>query len=135
MAVRAHRKDAYSTTLALAVASGQVVTEGLGVVLASDTTCQVAGADSDLIIGIARTSQTAGEEVVIDLFGPIIPVKVGTGGATRGKKAKHVADGFTDATAHNSDGTGNESTYGIFLQSGVAADIVGLVPGAANRGV
>jgi hypothetical protein len=134
MATRAHRKDAYSTTLALAVASGQVVTAGLGVVFASDTTCQVAGA-SDLIFGIARTSQTAGQEVVIDLFGPIIPVKVGTGGATRGTKAKHVTDGFTDATAHNSDGTGNESTYGIFLQSGLAGDIVGMVPGAANRGV
>ena len=55
---------------------------------------------------------------------------------TRGTKAKLEADGHTDATTHNSDGTGNESTYGIFLQSGTVGQTVGLLlSGAANRGV
>lgn len=57
----------------------------------------------------------------------ILPVKVGTGGATRGKWAKVVADGMTDATPSGAGTTATE-TAGIFEQNGVAGDIVGLIP-------
>ena len=65
-----------------------------------------------------------------------MPNTGGTNGATRGTKAKLEADGFTDASTHDSDGTGNESTYGIFLASGTVGQFVGLLlSGSANRGV
>lgn len=124
--------------LVIGYAVGTSVTEGEAVVLTTDTTIDDAGGASDLAIGIAQaTSSTAGAIVDVVMFGnAVVPVTVGTGGATRGTKAKLVADGFTDATTHNSDGTGNESTYGIFIQSGVATNKVGLLlSGAANRGV
>lgn len=53
--------------------------------------------------------------------GGVIPVKVGTGGATEGSPAKVVATGFTNGT------TGTELA-GYFTQTGVAGDIVGMVP-------
>lgn len=61
------------------------------------------------------------------LGGPVIPVKVGTGGATRGKYAKVVSDGFTDAAESVTTPAGANSA-GFFTQSGVAGDIIGLVP-------
>jgi len=119
------------------VAASDTATKGEAVLLDSDTTIDDCDAASDLAIGIAMESGTPGDVVEVCLFGhAVAPVKVGTGGATRGTKAKLAADGFTDATAHDSDGTGNESTYGIFLQSGTAGQFVGLLlSGAANRGV
>ena len=73
--------------------------------------------------------------VEIYLFGPVIPVTVGTGGATRGTKAVAVADGFTDAATHDSDGTGNESNYGVFMQTGTAGQIIGMMLMVGNRGL
>jgi len=120
------------------VASGDTATKGEAVVLDSDTTIDDADGASDLAVGIALDTKTAGQKCRVAMFGfAVVPVKVGTGGATRGAKAKLAADGFTDATAHDSDGTGNESTYGQFLAS--ASTVGDLVPlllsGAANRGV
>jgi hypothetical protein len=57
----------------------------------------------------------------------VIPVKVGTGGATRGKFAKCVADGVTDATPDVATPAAM-NVVGFFTQSGVAGDIVGMVP-------
>lgn len=134
---RRHTKNALILTFA--VASGQSVTEGEAVVLASDSTVQDAGGASDLAVGIARQSGTGAnsDRVEVTMFGYAVErVLVGTGGATRGTKAKLVADGFTDATTHDSDGTGNESTYGVFMETGVVGDYVGLLlSGAGNRGV
>lgn len=131
----ANRQTAYATVKAYTVATGQVVTEGYMVVLASDTTVQNGGASSDLGIGIARNSATAGQVVDIYLFGPIIPVVVGTGGCTRGTKAIHIADGFTDAPAHDSSGGTDNAIYGVFTESGSAGDMRGLMIGlGGNRG-
>ena len=119
------------------VESGQSVTIGEGVVLASDTTVQDAGAASDLAVGVAVATTSAGNLAEIMMYGfAVVPCTVGTTGATRGKKALLEATGHCDATAHDSDGTGNQSTYGVFLQSGTSGQRVGLLlSGAANRGV
>ena len=119
------------------VAATDTATKGEAVLLDSDTTIDDCNAASDLAIGVALEAGTAGDTVEVALFGyGIAPVIVGTAGATRGTKAQLAADGFVDATAHDSDGTGNQSTYGIFLQSGTVGQFVGLLlSGAANRGV
>ena len=72
---------------------------------------------------------TAGKKVQMAYLAGacIIPVKVGTGGATRGKFAKVVADGVTDATQTVTTPLACE-VVGYFTQSGVAGDIVGMVP-------
>lgn len=57
----------------------------------------------------------------------VIPVKVGTGGATRGKLAKVVSDGFTSA-APTATTPVDMNVAGFFTQSGSAGDIVGMVP-------
>lgn len=77
----------------------------------------------------AVTPGAAGDEVTVARLGggQVLPVKVGTGGATRGLFAKVVADGVTDATP-----AGAETTYvfvvGMFAQDGSAGDVVGLYP-------
>ena len=128
------RKVTHATQHTFTVAAGQATTVGELVVLASDTTVQDAGGASDLGIGIAKITQTAGLRVDVWLFGPVIPVAVGTGDATRGTKAVAVADGWTDAAAHDSDGTANASQYGVFMQSGTAGQTVGMMIAVGNRG-
>ena len=92
------------------------------------------GAGEDLGIGIALDSGTAGQRVRVLIPNPIVGVVVGTGGATEGKKAVWVADGFTDAPAHDSDGTTNDAIYGIFMETGIATNVVGLQMIFGNRG-
>lgn len=118
------------------VATGDTATEGEAVKLDSDTTIDDCDAASDLAIGVALASGDAGDIVPVAMFGhAVIPVLAGTGGATRGNKAILAADGFTDAAAHDSDGTGNASIYGVFLQSKDAGEKVGLlIGGTSNRG-
>jgi hypothetical protein len=129
------RKVTHATFHTFTVAAGQATTAGELVVLATDTTVQDAGGASDLGIGVAATTQAAGERVDVYLFGPVIPVEVGTGDATRGTKAIHAADGFTDAAAHDSSGATDEAIYGVFMQSGTVGQIVGLMFGLnGNRG-
>jgi len=57
--------------------------------------------------------------------GPVIPVIVGTGGATRGKFGIMASDntGMTDQTMGG--GTTVRYSNGFFTQSGVAGDMVG----------
>lgn len=92
------------------------------------------GIASDLIIGIFLDTAVAGARARVALFGPIARVVVGTGGATRGTKAVMVADGFTDAPAHDSSGATNNQIYGIFMNSGVATARVGMQLVPSNRG-
>jgi hypothetical protein len=135
MATTALRKTDFATIMRFTVASGQTATKGKPVLLSgSDDEIDDAGADSDLAVGIALETKAAGKECDVYLFGPVVPVLVGTGGATRGTKAVIVADGFTNAPAHNSDGTGNQAVYGIFMQTGAAGDLVGMIPAPSNRG-
>lgn len=131
------RKFEYAHIKSYAVAAAQTVTAGMGVVFHTDSE-HVAnqGASSDLGIGVALESGTgaAGSTVMVALYGPVVPVLVGTGGATYGTKAIHVADGFTDAPAHDSSGGTDNAIYGIFMQTGVATNIVGMQIIASNRG-
>ena len=86
-------------------------------------------ATTDNGIGIARdagdaTGAAGLTQIVVYGHGGIVPVLVGTGGATAGAAAKWVSDGLTDATTGG--GTTKVVEYGIFEDTGVAADIVGL---------
>lgn len=75
------------------------------------------------------TAGAAGDRVSVALLAGacIIPVKVGTGGATRGKFAKVVSDGVTNAVPDVATPAAM-NVVGFFTQSGVAGDIVGMVP-------
>lgn len=119
------------------VAASDTATEGEAVLLDSDTTIDDCNAASDLAVGVAMETGTAGDVVEVCMFGhAVVPVEVGTAGATRGTKAQLASDGFVDCSAHDSDGAGNQSFYGIFLQSGTVGQKVGLLlSGAGNRGV
>lgn len=113
----------------------KAVTKGLAVIHSSaDNQCENAGAASDLAIGLALETGTAGDYVDIALFGyAVVQAEAGTGGVTRGKKQKLVADGFTDAPADNGATTA-VPTYGFALESASAGEKFALVlSGPANR--
>lgn len=71
----------------------------------------------------------AGDKVAVAMLcgACVIPVVVGTGGATRGKWAKVVSDGVTSATPDVATPAAAE-VVGIFTQSGVAGDLIGMIP-------
>ncbi len=101
----------------------------------SDTLLQAAGTNDVLAIGVIYQSNAAGRTAHVVLYGhAIMPVTVGTGGATRGVDATTVADGFTDA-ATNGAGTVSQIIKGKFMQSGVAGDVVGMLIGINQRSV
>jgi hypothetical protein len=123
------------------VAASQTVRAGMPVILSgSDTAIDEAIISNDLCIGVALgtpgTSYAAAAVVQVLHYGPIVPVLVGTGDATRGKKAvvSASADGMCDCAAHDSDGTGNQNVQGVFMQSGVATEHVGMMMVMGNRG-
>jgi hypothetical protein len=135
MATRAIKKLDYCPVMGFKVAAGQTATKGLAVLLSgSDEEVATAGANSDLAIGIALNTAAAAAEVQVALFAPVIPAVVGTGDTTRGKKQVLVANGITDAAAHDSSGNTDQAIYGIAMQSGVAGDMVGLMAVPSNRG-
>lgn len=135
MATRAHKLANFVTTMTFTVAASQVVTKGKVVKFASaDTDVQDAAAGDDNIIGIALESGVAGARVQIFLPGGVIPMLVGTGGSTRGKKQIVVSDGITDAPAQSTAGTTNNVIVGIAVQTGVAVDMIGVIPQFSNRG-
>lgn len=93
----------------------------------SDGSIDNAGANEDLAIGTAL-EVVVGDgvklvQVALD-FHAIVPMLVGTGGATRGTYAVMVADGVANAAA--SGVTNARPICGKFLQTGVAGDIVGV---------
>lgn len=100
----------------------------------NDQTVDLAGAESDLAFGTiiddtVITGVAAGTgKVQVALDHPqIVPMIVGTGGATRGTKQKYAADGVTDLPA-NGGGTLPHVVVGIALQSGVVGDLIGVMP-------
>ena len=133
MATRAKLKLDHAIVDTFTVAATKTATLGQRVRLASaDGEVQDCAAGEDGI-GVALTTQAAGEKVGVVLDGhAIAKVKVGTGGATRGKVAIAVADGFTDMLLSN----GKDTQYpaGKFLQSGVAGDLVGMLLMAGEGG-
>lgn len=132
----ATRKLNFVTIGNYTVAATKTATEGELLILSgADNEVEDANGASDLGIGIAVHSAAAGQPVEVYHPAPIIPVKVGTGGATRGKKAVNVADGFTDAAyPHDSSGATDQAIYGIFMESGLAGTVVGMMPIFSNRG-
>lgn len=125
----------HATIMEFTVATGQTVAEGMPVGLSAGYLDEVA---DDTIIGVALKDgdgDVAKESrVPVALLGPVVGVVVGTGGATAGKKATPVATGFQDAPAHNANGNTDDVIAGVFLQAGVAGDIVGMMIASGNRG-
>jgi len=113
-------------------ASQPAFTKGTEVKFNGSDTLLVAtsGSDADAI-GIITQANAAGRPASVALYGTngIVPVLVGSGGATRGKQAVNSSTGFTDAAA-NGGGTTAQYIRGTFMQSGVQNDLVGLYLGA-----
>jgi hypothetical protein len=108
------------------VAAGGAVTAGMPVMFGPTDQEIVTSTTPALTFAIAAENGAPGDRVTVyPLAVTFIPVKVGTGGATRGARAKQVATGFTDAA----DG---DITVGHFVQSGVVGDLVGMAPGGAR---
>jgi hypothetical protein len=121
-------------TKAYDVYTGSTIRKGFPVKFYTGTKQVVeATAVTDNIIGIARDAGDAAgtsglTQIGVYIHGGIVPVLVGTGGATAGVAARLAvpssADGVTDATTGG--GTGKIVELGIFEDTGVAADMVGL---------
>jgi|TARA_R110002110_G_scaffold166496_4_gene367098 hypothetical protein len=127
------RRLAHATLAEFTVATGQAATEG-GLATASAADGEVQDGIGDDGIGIFRATAAAGARVEVTLFGGVEVVTVGANGATYGTKAIAVAGAFEDAPAHDSSGATDNAIYGIFMQSGVAGDKVGMMLTASNRG-
>ena len=131
MATRATFNLQNATLRTFIVKSGTTTAYGKAVKFdAGDDSIDNAGANEDLVFAVAL-EVVVGDGVnkcqVALLSGSgIVPILVGTGGATRGKFAVLAADGATDAAG--SGVTNARPCIGKFLQSGVAADVVGLMP-------
>ncbi len=135
MAVRAHRHLQNALIRSFKVAASTDVTLGKRVKFASadDEVSNCAAGENG--IGVAyETENDDGDRVQVVLDGhAIVPVLVGTGGATRGAFAVAVSDGWTDQTLGG--GTTVKHVGGKFLQSGVAGDYVGMMVGCVVSGV
>lgn len=129
----ARKHTDHATIVNYTVAAGQTTTLGRLVLLASDTTVQTAG-QVDTAVGVALSSETAGNPVDVYLFGPVVPMVVGTGGATRSTVLEAVADGVADAPAHDSSGASNDIIIGMAMETGVATNRIGVMLCRGNRG-
>ncbi len=111
------------TVVTTAVAKYRVVS-----LSTSDSQCvhTAAGAAGD---GIALEAGLVGDQIPVVLLAgaAVVPVLVGTGGATRGLAAVVVADGVTNSGTLGG-GAVLKNIVGHFTQSGVAGDIIGMVP-------
>ena len=110
------------TVVTTAVAKGRVVSWNTSDSQGVHTAAAAAGD------GIALEAGNVGDSIpVVPLAGNkgVVPVLVGTGGATRGQAAVVVADGVTNSGTLGA-GTVLKNIVGYFTQSGVAGDWVGL---------
>jgi hypothetical protein len=127
-------KSKFATVHTMTVQTGQAATLGRLCAVVSATECKNAGAADDTIIGVFAHDAAAGETVDIYCPAPIVKVVVGTGGATVNNWAIPVANGVTDAPAHDSSGATNDVIVGKFVQSGVVGDRIGMLLVLQNRG-
>lgn len=95
---------------------------------AADDEATVCGA-GEQGMGVFLGDAVIGDYVSVAIFtsGAIVPVVVGTGGATRGSYAVAVANGLTNQAI--ATGTNARHIAGVFTQTGVAGDLVGLQVG------
>lgn len=82
-----------------------------------------------VVVALGALLGAAGDKAQMAYLGgsAVIPVLVGTGGATRGFPAKCVATGVTNAVLDVATPTA-ANVVGFFTQSGVAGDTVGMFP-------
>ena len=128
MATRAHSTPIECLIRSYKVPAAKAVTVGFRVKFSgADDMIENCIANEDGI-GVALASGVPGDTISVAMEGhSIVPVKVGTGGATRGLYADFAVDGFKDRAI--ADGATTRYIGGKFLQSGVAGDIVGLLQG------
>jgi hypothetical protein len=110
------------------VKAASSVTEGYAVKI-EDGLIVLNCAAGDAANGIALESGAAGDLVAIALCnaGGLVPVKVGTGGATAGLYGVAVANGVANAGALGG-GTTLVNIVCQFIENGVAGDVVGAIP-------
>lgn len=110
------------------VKAASTVTEGYAVKI-EDGSIVLNCSAGDAAFGIALESGTAGQVVNVAIVagGGIVPVKVGTGGATASLYGAAVADGIANAGALGG-GTTLVNIVCQFMQTGVAGDVVGAIP-------
>ncbi len=110
------------------VKTGETVAKGTRVKLTAEGEIDQCNANEAGIGTAEEAGVSAQKGVTVLLDGhAIIPVLVGTGGATINKYAKPVADGYADITV--ADGTTPTYASGMFMQTGVAGDYVGMMIG------
>lgn len=134
--IRPHERLNNAIIMTFAHASQPAFSRGAEVKFnGDDGLLQAAGTNDPLAIGIISQANASTRPASVVMYGfAVMPVTVGTGGATRGVDAITVADGFTDA-ASNGGGTTSQIIKGKFLQTGVAGDLVGLLIGVNQRSV
>lgn len=91
---------------------------------------------NDIPIGVALRYGASGAKIRVALYGGsgIVPMLVGTGGATCGAQVGFVSDGMTDINFQVASGATwtPSQLYGIAMQTGVAGDLVGVNVGTAG---
>lgn len=130
MAVRPHERLEGALIMQFSHASQPAFTKGTEVKFNGDDSLLVAtSGDDPLAIGVISQANPSGRTASVCMYGDkVIPVLVGSGGATRGKMAVYSATGFTDAATFGG-GTTAQTIKGQFLQSGSQNDLVGLMLG------
>jgi hypothetical protein len=126
--IRPHERLEFALIMNFSDTSQPAFSKGDEVKFNSSDTLLTATSGSDAAaIGIAVAGNLAGRTANIAMYGSpaIVPVTVGTGGATRGALAVRNSTGFTDA-ASVGGGTTAQYIRGQFTQTGVAGDVVGL---------
>lgn len=128
MATRAIRSEQFGLVKTYSVPSGKAVTKGKRVKFSgADDSIEDCGAgDNGFAIALEPAAALGQAQVLLE-GSAVVPVLVGTGGATRGAHAVPVADGFTDKTLGGGSTVANVS--GKFMQTGVKGDYVGLLVG------
>ena len=141
MAVRPNQHTQFATRKSYAVDAAQTVTIGAPVTFSTDDThvkATSSGTGNNVAVGIAITSTdgvtgVSGNVVsppgAVDviLFGPVVPMTVGTAGATMGKQQVMASNGVVDAAAAASSGSTINECIGVATQTGVAGDVIGVV--------
>lgn len=142
MATRAVRQTQFSIVKSYPVDASQTVTIGKPVVFSTDeshikdassgtgvaTSFGVAVRCSDGSTGLSGSIVSPPGYVDVALFGSgaVVPMIVGTGGCTAGKRQVMASDGITDCATPAASGSTVNETVGIALQTGVVGDIVGV---------
>lgn len=128
MAARPHTSLQGAIVRPYIVQAAGAVTKGMPVKIGTLETDCLDAAAGDNPFAIALETGIAGATVNVALLAGdcIIPVRVGTAGATAGKFGEVGTTGLIDRTLGG--GTTVRYIAGKFLQTGVDGDFVGLVP-------